>query len=179
MKKGGLGQHIRDQLGGFTHVTYLDPKEKGLVWDILMIFFYHSSTYSECLILTPGHLMILMILFRAWTQPVKHWQLQVSGLHSRAYQESPIFSWRLISDLWISDHPPEEKLTSQPPRIIASHSKMELDMGTKNLRADVSNLPIVNYLLFSLSTHTGPTCHLEILVQVFWQPLVTEITGSC
>jgi hypothetical protein len=52
---------------------------------------------------------------------------------------------------------------------------MELDMGTKNLRADVSNLPIANYLLFSLSTHTGPTCHLEILV-VFWQPLITEIT---
>ena len=113
MKKGGLGQHIGDQLGGFTHVTYLDPKEKGLVWDILMIFFYHSSTYSECLILTPGHLMILMILFRAWTQPVKHWQLQVSGLHSRAYQESPILSWRIISDLWISDNPPEEKLTTQ------------------------------------------------------------------
>ena len=52
---------------------------------------------------------------------------------------------------------------------------MELDMGTKNVRADVNNCPIANYLLFSLSTHTGPTCHLEILVQVYCQPLVTEI----
>ena len=100
----------------------------------------------------------LMIHFRA----PNLWTLRGSSrfvVHT-GYQELvprvavPIQTTSLISlDVWISDDPPEEILSSQPLGIIASQSKMELDMGTKTFEAmwAISHLPVTCF------SHWAPT----------------------